>query len=275
MKRRKKTIMLFMLLVIMLSLQGCGVFDIFEELFDPNLMIIRGPKTISGENNVLEIAPGTRVLFKESGKFLFSEGYANRGELIFKDGAKLIANGEAERIIFDATNCNADIIFEENASNDSIVKYCEFKYLSILIRNDTTINYNKFQQSVVICYVNSSPHIEYNTFDGGEYSDSDGICSSQLASDPEPTTTPTIINNIFVHCYNSISFRVTDTPVIEFNNITYGHLYAVGWISGTINNNYISDCNGKTGVDTIGEQSGGVTYQNPQTSPIAEAGCGW
>jgi len=282
MKKIKETIMLFMLLGIMFSLQGCGVFDYFEELFDPSLMIIRGEKTISGENSVLEIDPGTRVVFKESGKFLFCEGYANRGQLIFINGAKLIANGETERITFDAVDCDggADIFFEEGASNDSIVKYCEFKDVGVYIKNSVTINYNKFTNgSPIICLLSSSPDIEYNTFDGmgshGFPSYGGGINSSQIPPDPEPTTTPIIKYNILMNLDAvGISFGGNDVPIIEFNNITNCEYYAVSWASGTISNNYIADCSGKTGVDTTGEQSW-VTYQNPRSIPVEEAGCGW
>ena len=279
MLKTNKPILIIFSFFLLLSLQGCGsIVDFFEEMFDPNLMIIRGEKTYSGENEVLEITPGTRVVFRESGKFLFSEGYANRGQLIFSNGAKLIATGEAERIIFEPGDnvARGYITLEENASNDSIIKYCELIDLNLNIKNLTTINHNKFQQSLIDCYFSGSTVIEYNSFEGDPETYGTGIVSGYLSYDPPvPTVSAIIKYNIINNWRFGICFNQNDTPVIEYNNFTNCGSYAVGWISGTINNNYISDCNGKTGVDTTGEQSGGVSYQNPQTSPIAEAGCGW
>lgn len=77
--------------------------------------------------------------------------------------------------------------------------------------------------------------------------------------------------------YNyGIILNTSGNPIIEYNNIANCVYDAINSSTISVNNNYISDCNGKVGVDLTGEQSNDqVIYQNPQTSPIAEAGCGW
>lgn len=94
----KKHFILATLYLSLLSLQGCGyIGDFFEELFDPNLLIIRGTKTYSGKDNSLTINPGTTVRFKANYSFGILGQVMTDAEMIFSDGAYLIADGEAGR----------------------------------------------------------------------------------------------------------------------------------------------------------------------------------
>jgi len=276
MYKSKKLILLFIFSITLLTLQGCGgITDYFEELFDPTLMIVRGTETISGDGEVLTIVPGTTVRLKGSGRYLLGDGYAEVGQLILTNGAKLIANGETERIIFETGDGGYGITFEEDSSTNSVITYCELKELSISIKNYfINIKNNKFTETTIGCYLNSSPLIEYNIFDGESLLLTGIGISAEWGGDD--SVSPIIRYNIIKYFYYGLTFYKSNTPIIESNNITNCESYAVNWsTNGIISNNYIADCNGKVSVDLTGEQSSGVKYQNPRSTPVEDAGCDW
>lgn len=240
-------------------------------------MIIRGTEIISGEGEVLTIQPGTTVKFKGAGQYIFGNGYADEGELVITNGATLIADGEQERITFELAGGGRGITFEEDASDDSILKYCEFKQVYVAVRNSsTTIKYNKFiEGSTIGCYLYSAPVIEYNTFDSEGSSNNTAIRYNHYWAGRESVVSPVIKHNDIKYHYFGVSFSKTDCPIVEYNNITNCEIYAVNWsTSGTVSNNYIANCNSIIGIDTTGEQSAAI-YQNPRTTPVPDAGCGW
>jgi len=277
----KKIMALGIFTTMILSLQGCDpkdFFDFFEELFSPNVEVIRGTKTISGDGNVFTIQPGTTVRFKET---TFGNVW---GELVITNGAKLIAQGTAEEpIIFESPDIGGQITLKETASNESIIEYCELNSSTrVDVWNSTvTIQYNKFNTSSISLCKNSSPIILYNTFDGqseliqliwgGAYAGSAIIKYNIIKS--------ALSHGIQLHTGGLYGNK---RPILEYNNIEDCEDYAVWWWNEddendklSISNNYIANCNSKTGVDTTGEQSDNVIYETYRTTPVEEAGCGW
>ena len=276
---------LFLILIVcstIFTLQGCLWYtgDFFEKLFDPNLIIIRGPKTISGET--YEIKPGATVRFKCS-KYGFGED-KEEGQLVFTNGGKLVANGQEERIILEAGEgyYEGRVVFEASASTESIVQYCEFNHIPIDMEVSIPIRHVKFIGCCIGCRLGISSVIEYNTFDG------DGFASSAIQAEAGENVSPVIrYNEIKNTIGKGMYFSENENPTIEWNNITNCEDEAIAWYNEDgggvppptqeliVSNNYIANCNGKSGVDTIGEQCFNVTYQNLQSAPVDGAGCGW
>jgi len=165
MYKSKKLILFSIFMMLTLTIQGCdpigGFFDFFGELFNPNLIIIRGTETISGEGEVFTIPKGTTVEFRDT--VLGGDG----GFLWIKDGAMFIAQGTAdEPIVFQRKEGSETgiIQFEANASTDSIIEYCEFMNLMwINIINNLVIQYNKFVDAMINLNGYAEPIIQYNT----------------------------------------------------------------------------------------------------------------
>ena len=158
-----------------------------------------------------------------------------------------------------------------------MIKYCEFRNVCCLeiCNSSVTIKYNKFiESSGIDLYLNSSPSIEYNTFDNSAGMSNVYAISSSPINVREPTVSPIISYNNIANYYQGICLLWSNNATISNNNITNCEFYAIGY-GGVISNNYIANCKGLSVVDTTGEQCDGTTYQNPQTMPVPEAGCGW
>ena len=274
--KKKKITILIIFSAALLTLQGCGyITDYFEELFTPNLMIIRGQKTVSGAGEVFTVPPGTTVEFRSLALAQIN------GELLITGGSKLIAQGTAEEpIIFKSNNTGGIIYFDTSASTASVVEYCNFDDTDIKMLNSTNIQHCKFSICSIELYFAITPTIQYNSFEGTTaYSESSQIISRN--GENEYNLAPIIRYNNFTTIYNfAIYFYEGENPIIEYNNITNCEEFAIYHASNnsiqyTVNNNYISNCNGLTGLDTTGEQSHNITYSSYKSTFISEAGAGW
>ena len=284
--KNKKSVFLVLFSVALLTLQGCDpimfIPDLFAELFNPNLIIIRGEKPISGEGKTYTIPKGTTVRFKDT---VFGS-YGPQGSLIFSGGAKLIAQGTLEDpIVFESMDGTGIVTFETSASTSSIIEYCSLEDVGVVCKNTITIQYCKFNSNHganvgIACNNNSNPIIQYNNFFFTNiYIDGD------ISNMPAPTIQ---YNNIDLDLWLNHSgtgigiclYYGSSNTIIKFNNIinTYGYAIASSYYSSAtinISSNYVSDCHGETGVDTDGSQCAGVVIDSFSTSPISGAGCGW
>ena len=257
---------IFSIIMVMIFLSACG--DQRGIYYGDGTIDVKGKNTIY---NTMTISPGTTVTFYpvtiNFGIGLFG-GYEN-GELIIGSGGKLLAQGTKDKIItFEA----GSITFNSDASNESIMEYCEFKEgVVVSISNSMTVQYCKFNgDRWLLVYGNSN--IKYNTFNTvgiGIYDNSAPLIYYNHIDLTNPAYT-----------FAGIDIRMSVVqPDIKYNNIINVQNYAIYYESTsssiTVDSNYIANCNGKIGVDTTGEQSLNVIYINPQTSLITGAGCGW
>ena len=244
-------------------------------------LIIRGKRTISGET--LTIEPGTTVKFKTIPGLMDVEYH---GELVLKDGARLIAKGTADNPIIFETEDSSTITFEEDSDGEnSVIEYCKFEK-GIEFELNTTVNINqcKFIESGIQLYKSNESVIQYNNFSGEPYG---AICLIRSGGSGDTSPEPTIRYNNFENSNDAIILFCIPNA-IKYNNIIDIEDYAINY-SGeylneeyggfpstfTVANCYIADCNGKSGVDTDGSQSEGIVYENPQTSSVSGAGCDW
>jgi hypothetical protein len=282
----------YILGIILLGTLLLSVCENNKEPEVPSITTTLGEILIKGENtptSTMTLLPGTTVRFESIITAYHSSGCdsiedkTQAGGLILPNGTKLIAQGTKERpIIFitsekDGSDATGTLVFEETADNSSILEYCEFKGdISIQISNSMTVQYCKFDggnsSSFISISSSSESVLRYNNFNNmGQYKMAVDIISGS------PLFT---YNNIDRGGLGGMFVRCASSQTIENNNFTNIARTAVDYMindgsSMTIRSNYIANCNGKTGVDTIGEQSHNVIYTNPQTSPVTSAGCGW
>ncbi|MFH1541172.1 MAG: hypothetical protein ABID79_04900 [Elusimicrobiota bacterium] len=254
--------------LLVIGLSGCDYWKTLTRGGE-DAFIIKGTKTISGQT--IEFKPGTRVRFESEKTSTIGGETHVYGQLIFTNGARLIARGTPNNPIVFETEDEGGILLKNDASSNSIIEYCKFDldtYISC--ENSITIQYCKFDHAWISSWVSDTqvvkPTIQYNSFDSSlPYRNAGNIISGGFS---------VIQFNEMKGGYRPIS---AGTIVIKKNNIVNSLDYAI--VSGPgaeVHDNYIANCNGKTGPDTTGEQvdiSG--TYTNPQTSPIPNAGCGW
>lgn len=254
---------IFSIIMVMIFLSACG--DQRGIYYGDGTIDVKGKNTIY---NTMTISPGTTVTFYpvtiNFGIGLFG-GYEN-GELIIGSGGKLLAQGTKDKIItFEGGN----ITFNSDASNESIMEYCEFKEgVKVNISNSMTVQYCKFYSGLGV-YGNTL--IKYNSFANIGIGLHDGSNPSLIYNHIDLNKNSLGSQGIYIYSQS--------TPNIENNNILNTPESAIEYkaISSSymVTSNYISNCNGQLGVDTIGIQSKNIIYINPQTSPIPGAGCGW
>lgn len=233
--------------------------------YSDGLIVVRGKNAMT---DVMTINPGTIVRFEETTGLW---GGGEPGELEITDGGKLVAQGTAQSpIVFEnGSQSTGHIYLRENASSENMIEYCHNNGIEIDVECSVTIERCKFNEGMIM--VTKSPQliIQYNTIQRTQGSSAIGIGAETNGS------TQIHYNNISGgECGIGLGIAVS----IENNNITNTSTEAIyaGPISPvTVNGNYISDCNGKTGADTTGIQSHNVIYSNPQSIPVSTAGCGW
>ena len=270
MDKIKIYITIFIMIVL---INSCGINDV-------GIYYSEGSIKVRGYNELrdtLTISPGTKVCFESYYLPIFDfSGHA--GELVVKEGGKLIARGTKEKpIVFESIykHTSDGLYFESSASNESILEYCEFREgVVVNISNSMTVQYCKFFNISELPYIeikcNSNSLIKNNSFFGvGIWLDNEASPLIQYNSMDENNSTT-----------NGIAMGLKCSPDIQYNNITnsLGAAISRGEASDssfTVSNNYVANCFGKIGVDTTGIQSYRITYINPQTVPVFGAGCGW
>lgn len=268
---KNKNIRSILLVFVLFALSGCGQ-TWWETLYErKNVLVITGRHTISGET--LELKPGTIIKFKPvKGFSLAGEVILESGELVFENGAKLIARGTpSDPIIFTREEDEGILTFKENSDGkNTIIQYCEFREKTH-IRTEASslcIEYNKFRKTWTeypIYQIKGSMLIKNNTFEGS---------NTTLIDCGGSGTRAEIIYNDIKNGYYGIDSAGELT--VKYNNITNCDGFAISApASSVIDTNYVANNNGKQGVDVTGEQSDHVAYTNPQTSPIPNADCGW
>jgi len=279
MSKIKKMIIGVLLLTITVGLSGCG--RLYMPILKPGKWI--WGTQIIGSGETMTIEPGTKV-FMSPDVILFFIPAGETGELIIKDGGKLIAQGTKDNPIIwgeDRTG-GGHIYFQETASDESIIEYCEFNEgYPITVENSTTIQYCKFNNVKTFLTQHSNSLFQYNSILNSEIYGGNVCVTGDNGINPSPSIYYNDIENggegIQV---GFLSFPI-GTPKIEYNNVKNTNEEAIYYYSDIstqtlkIENNFIINCNGKSGVDTTGEQSKNVTYTNPRTTPVSNAGCGW
>lgn len=274
-----------LLIIILVQLTGCGsdwwntTFGIENRgdtisgditIRSGETYIIKGGKTVTN-GATMKIEPGAKIRFVALEIGGPGGTITKIGGIGFQDNSKMIAKGTKENpIVFElgSEKGGGVVNFKEDSSNDTVIEYCEFRKVSLGLSNSVIVRYCKFNYASLNISKQSRSFIIYNDFNG-----------EIISID---TSSPSIkYNNLISHLNldrGAIIRYDSSTPIVEYNNITKSSDKAI-YLSGgtlTINNNYIADCNGQTGVDLTGSQSSsGVVYQNPRTTPVPDAGCGW
>jgi hypothetical protein len=244
--------------------------------------------TLTGENNTCTIIidpngtlPNDTI---EPGTLI----YMKKGSHIYKD--KIIAQGTREKpIVFryysDTVEDVGSIIGTINP--ESIFEYCEFININIYLTDTIKpIQHCKFTNSYLRVNDNYPEQIvQYNTFNDslivvGNYNFSSSVGYYYYGS---VSFLYNIIDGSGEMGYGI--FFYNGSLYADNNNITNISGYAIYNGSDMLypgysglyeaKSNYIANCNGLIGTDTTGEQCRGITYTNPQTSPVPGTGCGW
>ena len=273
MKSKKEEYEVILIMLILLFINGCNFDPAYPKIiFGEKEIIVKGPNEI---RDTLTISPGTTVRIEDIEGRIDVFPLYNVGKLTILEGGKLIARGTKENpIVFIKRSFGVDpgLYFESSASNESILEYCEFREgVVVSISNSMTVQYCKFNLTSLDnleTHKNSTCLIRYNTFYGNQ-TNSIGI-GVRDNSIPSITYNQIDGKNLLT---TGIGIDPSANPKIENNNIIDCE-YAVyaNTQNFIITSNYIV----KNGiVDITGNNSHYVTYVNPRTSPVPEAGCGW
>jgi len=267
-------------------ISGCGWLE-DKIYYDNDKLIIQGENYIEN-GETLEIPAGTTVEFKTSGELApLALHFGKHGRLIIRNGGVIIAQGTAENPIYlnDYPISNG-ICFVNSNTQESVFEYCEF------VKGFDGINIESSTVKMEHCKFDflHSPY-DYQDNSPFSYEGAEGdftfrynyveVCCLNVKN--KCLIEYNYFNDAGVFFYNDYNIASSDYPIIQYNNIVNnaGPPVKLCFPEGgavenlTINYNYIANCNGKTGVDTDGSQCENVIHQNPQTSFIAEAGCGW
>ncbi|MFH1541173.1 MAG: hypothetical protein ABID79_04905 [Elusimicrobiota bacterium] len=272
MKNIKNTFLFIVPVLLVISLAGCDYWKTLTRGGE-GAFIIEGTKTISGQT--IEFKPGTTVKLKTKKTSTIGGVVPTYGELVLTNGARLIARGTPTNpIIFETSESYpGGIIFNSDSDGaNSVIEYCEFKTnISISCNNSISIQYCKFGRNLIGSVINQdSGNLTVKNCTFGGANTSVIYCGGQGTSALSTLIEYCDIKNGY---YGITSFGSLS---IKNSNITNCTKYAIGSLASAIaESNYVANCNGKQGVDTTGEQSDGILYTNPQTSPITNAGCGW
>jgi len=259
----KKVLLLLIITTAMLSICGCEIY-IFNGIYEKDGEII-----VVGHNEMnrqMTIERGTKIIFKRS--LTTSESCIE-----FLGNGSLIAQGTAEEPIVFEGEGKGTITYVPPAIGvgEFILDHCLFEELrnDIFCPNPTTIEYCKFKNTGVKTCPGFSGSIQYSTFQ---------ITNNRISIwIQESSSTAKIQYNDIEGGQKGMYLSHPPESIIGYNNITNCTEEAIySWVYDyTVNNNYIANSNGKSGVDTTGEQCYNIIFGSYLTTPIEDAGCGW